>query len=827
MRKSLPVYWITCSFILFVLIFIYPKEVFSAEPPNSIQNLLLTSMCSPEPEVYRVWRVRNSNSIDLEFTWTVYDSGQSGSGIALAHSDVFFNTTTVTGANTTVIFVNGIQHDVKASQPNACNPAPEPPTSTVTPMPIPTNTATNTPEQWDRSSISVTGTCLNHVPTFTVINGGDGNMAGATPWTLYENPHGNDNGTMVESGHVGPLASGDSATLSFPQHAGKTLRLVVQQRPYHPGHSQPRDEVSASCGQVPTNTPTETTLPSFTPTFTMTPSPSNTPTWTSTPTSTATLTLTPSATQLPSFQPLSGCFVRHWHRNGHTEWRIINPNPVPLIPGTDAKLLYNWAVYSQFNARGSILQQASGWDNPNPNPLNTVYARSLKLEWYLYNNGQVTDILGSIVINANGSSCCYPQPTPTFTSTPRPTNTPSFTPTFTSTPRPTNTPSFTPTFTSTPRPTNTPSFTPTFTSTPRPTNTPSFTPTFTNTPRPTNTPSFTPTFTSTPRPTNTPSFTPTPTSNCTYDVTSGNVYGSNGLIWAIEQANVDGINSLICLEPGDYILTTPYAGVTGLPIMVGQMQIEGNNATIRRSTSLTELRLIEVGSGAVIVINDLTLTGGNVPFGDGGALLNFNGTITLNNVVIDTNKAMNGGGIYNDLGSLTIYQSRIQNNNAETGGGIFSFGNISQVIIDNALIQNNDAVNGGGIFNSDGTINITNSYVMYNIGTNLAGGIYNNNSGQVSIYNSELSNNTSQAYGGAISTNGSSMIVNNSCITNNTAPVGSGITNLNLGLPPVNAINNWWGAADGPSGIGTGSGDAIYGNVTYLPFLTTKPIFCN
>jgi hypothetical protein len=42
--------------------------------------------------------------------------------------------------------------------------------------------------------------------------------------------------------------------------------------------------------------------------------------------------------------------------------------------------------------------------------------------------------------------------------------------------------------------------------------------------------------------------------------------------------------------------------------------------------------------------------------------------------------------------------------------------------------------------------------------------------------------------------------------------------------------NNWWGAADGPSGIGPGAGDAIdvtgTGSVDYEPFLTAKPEHC-
>lgn len=36
----------------------------------------------------------------------------------------------------------------------------------------------------------------------------------------------------------------------------------------------------------------------------------------------------------------------------------------------------------------------------------------------------------------------------------------------------------------------------------------------------------------------------------------------------------------------------------------------------------------------------------------------------------------------------------------------------------------------------------------------------------------------------------------------------------------VDATNNWWGAVDGPSGVGVGSGDAVSTNVNFTPWLT-------
>ena len=57
--------------------------------------------------------------------------------------------------------------------------------------------------------------------------------------------------------------------------------------------------------------------------------------------------------------------------------------------------------------------------------------------------------------------------------------------------------------------------------------------------------------------------------------------------------------------------------------------------------------------------------------------------------------------------------------------------------------------------------------------------------------------------------------VHNSNIFNNT---GEGLNN-DSGIT-VNALNNWWGEASGPGGLGPGSGDEVSGNTLYDPWLT-------
>jgi hypothetical protein len=66
--------------------------------------LNLTSMCSNDPTVSRRWRVRNATSTPIEFTWNVYGTSQSGSGLAAANGDTYFETVALAGPNTTKIF---------------------------------------------------------------------------------------------------------------------------------------------------------------------------------------------------------------------------------------------------------------------------------------------------------------------------------------------------------------------------------------------------------------------------------------------------------------------------------------------------------------------------------------------------------------------------------------------------------------------------------------------------------------------------------------------------------------------------------------------------
>ncbi|HRF93653.1 MAG TPA: hypothetical protein PLZ51_00595, partial [Aggregatilineales bacterium] len=93
---------------------------------------------------------------------------------------------------------------------------------------------TATIDCWDKSSVSVDGACVDGVPTFYVNNTGSEAMTGDTTWRLIDE----QTGTILTSGTI-RLGGKDTQLLTFEEYAGLNIRLIVDQRPGHPGNSQP------------------------------------------------------------------------------------------------------------------------------------------------------------------------------------------------------------------------------------------------------------------------------------------------------------------------------------------------------------------------------------------------------------------------------------------------------------------------------------------------------------------------------------------------------------------------------------------------------------
>jgi len=130
-------------------------------------------------------------------------------------------------------------------------PPPPPPQATDTPSVGGQNLPPGQQQTWDKSSVSVTGTCAAGQAVFTVRNTGDaggGDMQGPVEWRLYVD------GQLSQSGTL-QLKGGEVTLLTFA-FQGTKMRLEVDQRPGHPGSSQPRADVEGCtpvdvCPNVP------------------------------------------------------------------------------------------------------------------------------------------------------------------------------------------------------------------------------------------------------------------------------------------------------------------------------------------------------------------------------------------------------------------------------------------------------------------------------------------------------------------------------------------------------------------------------------------------
>ena len=176
----------------------------------------------------------------------------------------------------------------------------------------------------------------------------------------------------------------------------------------------------------------------------------------------------------------------------------------------------------------------------------------------------------------------------------------------------------------------------------------------------------------------------------TFNIPNGDVVA---LIAAINTANGNGQANTINLAPGGtYTLiatdNSSYYGTTGLPIITSSITINGNGATIQRSsaTGTPDFRIFLVSGD--LTLNRLTITGGRGS--GGGGLLIFGGLTAVVASAVSGNFGLDGGGgIFVYDGSLIVLNSTISYNvsfGGFGGGGIFSRG--SSTIINSTIFEN-------------------------------------------------------------------------------------------------------------------------------------------
>lgn len=267
-----------------------------------------------------------------------------------------------------------------------------------------------------------------------------------------------------------------------------------------------------------------------------------------------------------------------------------------------------------------------------------------------------------------------------------------------------------------------------------------------------------------------------PTYRPNIDVAAGDVAG---LVSALQYAQTLEGPITINLAPGSaYTLTQPYSTSSGTPPVTRRVVINGNGATIQRSyqDGTPNFRILGVAGGN-LTINDLTVSNGRATNGS-GLSVNNNSQVVLNRVRF-LDHATLGGGL--------------------SGGTLYANGSGINLTVNDSWFENNTSIYGAGIATFSATLNVNNTVFTGNAAT--TGG------SSIAIMQ------------------GINIALNNNCFLDN-AGVSVYTDQYNNSSNIINAANNWWGATDGPSGEGLGSGDVVGPRVIYEPFLAAPPAHC-
>lgn len=198
------------------------------------------------------------------------------------------------------------------------------------------------------------------------------------------------------------------------------------------------------------------------------------------------------------------------------------------------------------------------------------------------------------------------------------------------------------------------------------------------------------------------------------------VAGANprDLVFAVDCANTNGpgTNDVIELTQSTYSFDAVNNSVDGnnaLPNIAsvataGTLAIHGNGSTLAGSGGA--FRLLHVGNGANLSIDNVMISGGAASLGAG---VYNHGTLTMYASTVSANSASgNGGGVWSDS-ALTLTNGTVSGNSADNGGGIYLAGG-TLVVTNSTLASNSAATAGGGIASGGGSLTLRNDIVAGN-----------------------------------------------------------------------------------------------------------------
>lgn len=158
--------------------------------------------------------------------------------------------------------------------------------------------------------------------------------------------------------------------------------------------------------------------------------------------------------------------------------------------------------------------------------------------------------------------------------------------------------------------------------------------------------------------------------------------------------------------------------------------------------------VIEMSQGQTSKIANLTITGGQNQWNDGGGIVIHYSDPILENLIIHDNHAGYGAGLNIYYASPTISHLEIYNNTSDSyGGGMYCY-DVSNMPMNDLILYNNTSQYGGAIYLEDSNPEMEDIVIYNNTATSSGGGLYCGWSSSPDLHNVSIRQNTSYNGGG-------------------------------------------------------------------------------
>lgn len=257
---------------------------------------------------------------------------------------------------------------------------------------------------------------------------------------------------------------------------------------------------------------------------------------------------------------------------------------------------------------------------------------------------------------------------------------------------------------------------------------------------------------------------------------------------AVIAANACAGHQTIIVPAGNYQLTLlgadEDAAATGDLDITDDVTLQGEG--VPSIDGVTQDRLIEVFSPAVVEIDHFILINGNAQLG--GAIRS-HGDLTVNASSIHDNfatvplggaGASSGGGVFVEAGTTVLTDTQVFSNSADAGGGVHNFATATFIMTGGLLAGNSATMYGGGLWNNfASTATLEDVEIWRNTAVERGAGIYNDGALEATLV---IFNENADVLegGGVYNDEDGEMYLTLAWFTNNNAQLGGGLYNRGL-----------------------------------------------